>query len=85
MTHDAQSSFNAAAFPDFTVLPPGPPIFNPQSGAWLACSYADVQRVLHEHSTFSNERPSSLSERTDPPPTWMVRRLAYQSMGTQYR
>lgn len=58
MTSVDQLSFNADHFPNLMILPPGPPILDPQSGAWLACSYADVQRVLQEHATFSNERAS---------------------------
>ncbi len=43
-------------FPDFRPLPSQPAFFDSQRGVWLVFRYTEVQRVLSDYSTFSNER-----------------------------
>jgi cytochrome P450 len=43
-------------FPGFRPFPGQPAFFDSQRGVWLVFRYAEVQRVLSDHSTFSNDR-----------------------------
>lgn len=49
-------SAHVSLFPGFQVMPGMPAFYDEQRKTWLVFRYAEVQRVLSDYTTFSNER-----------------------------